>query len=244
MATSLTISRLMSYRVPNCPVCHKAHDYQLDIQYQTDITIFTIIREPVSLPITLSPVWKNEITFICLTSPNEHFTCEVTITPQTDEKIISVAMYVSPASFPAAPPVTPSTFSINSMVEDDLATWFKTSRSTVQDFCKTMITTATGAIAVFFAVLKFLGGDTGGTAKVVTATFAGVASALFLLSALTYILGLEPQYIQDIKSLEGYLEDRKSRLKTMNTYIVWGTTFFALGTFLAILSFIFAYLKI
>jgi hypothetical protein len=28
-----------------------------------------------------------------------------------------------------------------------------------------MITTATGAIAVFFAVLKFLGGDTGGTVK-------------------------------------------------------------------------------
>lgn len=241
MATILTLSQAMSYRVPDCPVCHQAHDYQLDIQYEADITVFGVIRNPVALPPT---PWKHDVAFICLTKPNEHFTREVTITPKADEKIVTVAMHVSPASSPTVPPVTPSTFSIDSMVEDDLATWFKTSRGTVKDFCKTMITTATGAIAVFFAVLKFLGGDTGGTAKVVTAVLAGVASALFLLSALAYIFGLQPHYIQHIDSLEGFLKDRENRLTTMNTSIAWGIALFAMGTFLAILSFIFAYLKV
>jgi hypothetical protein len=243
MATTLTLSQSLSYRVPDCPVCHQAHDYQLDIQYEADIPVFGVSSNPVPLPTTPTP-WKQDLTFICLTRPDEHFSREVVITPKAGEKIVNVALHVSPATSPTVPPLTPSTFSVDSMVENELATWFQTSRGTAQDFCKTMITTATGAIAVFFAVLKFLGGDTGGTAKAATATLAGVASALFLLSALAYIFGLQPRYLPRIHSLEAFLKDREQRLTTMNTFIVWGTALFALGTALAILSFVFAYLKV
>ncbi|HEU5379650.1 MAG TPA: hypothetical protein VFV38_29860 [Ktedonobacteraceae bacterium] len=244
MATVLTLSRLMSYSVSDCPVCHTAHDYQLDIQYRKDIAVFEVSKNPASSP-TTSPGWENSMTFICLANSNEHFTRMVTIAPETGEDIINVVLHVSSPSSNTSTDAPDETWSLDSILKEDLANSFKTSRSTVQDFCKTMITTATGAIAVFFAVLQFLGGsDSSGTAKVVTAILAGTASACFLLSALAYIFGLEPRYLARIDSLETYGKARERQLKNMNMYILAGTILFALGTLLAIFSFVFAYLKI
>src|SRR6266568_3394635 len=87
-----TLSRSVRYRVDKCPLDGKPHEYQLDVQYQIDIPIEGIVESVMAdrEPTTSLTRWKKPVEFIC---PDTHksFTQEVSITPLSGEKIVSVS---------------------------------------------------------------------------------------------------------------------------------------------------------
>jgi hypothetical protein len=236
--TPFTTSRCVYYHIDSCPSDKREHDYQLDVQSLFDISVigFATDLKP-SAPV--GP-WEGTITFIC---PNtkEPFNKEVIIHPKAREDIVSVALHVSLPSNGSASPDT--SLSIDKVLEDELTNWVKSSGDTARDFSKTMITTATGAIAVYFAVLKYLGADTAATTKGLIAGLGITASIAFLVSAGLFVVGMQPHYAR-LSDWQGFLKNRDDRLIWMSRFIISGTVVFALGIICAIVSFILSYLRI
>lgn len=93
-----------------------------------------------------------------------------------------------------------------------------------------MLTTATAAVPVYFAVLKYLGAEAvGGT------TFSRVGvlpPLLFLAAAIIFALALRPRFAW-IKHAD-FADFRMTRLKQLNRAMLVGLAVFAVGILLAI----------
>ena len=90
-----------------------------------------------------------------------------------------------------------------------------------------MLTTATAAVPVYFAVLKYLGAEAvGGT------TFSRVGvlpPLLFLAAAIIFALALRPRFAW-IKHAD-FADFRMTRLKQLNRAMLVGLAVFAVGIF-------------
>jgi hypothetical protein len=211
-----TKTRSIEYRVPRCPECRESHIFTLEIHYATKVALFG--GEPPSS-------WD-----VILTCPIKKttYTRHVSIKPNVDETISEVAVASETPDPQAAVRASPD------LMEVELQEWVKASAPTAHDFSKTMITTATGAIPLFFAVLKYLGAEKAVTP--LSAWLGVVPPALFIASAVAFVIALRPQYeLVDAATFERF---RTSRLKLMNKLILLGTGAFLLGVLLAIVVFL------
>jgi hypothetical protein len=96
-----------------------------------------------------------------------------------------------------------------------------------------MLTTSTGAVPVYFAILKYLG------VEQIDSTFLASAGILppllFLAAVVMFVLALRPRFRTLTES--EFAKFRAQRYKWLNRYIVAGTTLFATGACLAIILF-------
>jgi len=112
----------------------------------------------------------------------------------------------------------------------------KSSISTARDFCKFMITISTGAIPIYLGLLKLVlpPNITLPRTDLLLSIFPAF---FFLISALVFIFGYFPQV--DYFSLDIIDEIRQAYEKTVakrRKLSILGTSFFVVGTILAILS--------
>jgi len=93
-----------------------------------------------------------------------------------------------------------------------------------------MLTTATGAVPVYFAVLKYLGADAVGGSWF--SRIGALPPLLFLAAAIVFALALRPRFAS-VKQAD-FADFRTARLRQLNRDILAGLALFATGVLLAI----------
>jgi hypothetical protein len=99
-----------------------------------------------------------------------------------------------------------------------------------------MLTSSTGAIAVYFAVQKYLGLEKANNTTL--AQTAILPPVMFLVAGIFFVLALRPRY--DNIPLEDFPAFRERRLIQLNRFIVSGTLTFLVAVAIAIVLFFFA----
>jgi hypothetical protein len=119
-------------------------------------------------------------------------------------------------------------------IDEELKEWRKTTVATLRTYATTMLTTSSGAVAVYFAVLKYLGWEQAnfGTPVVVLTVAPPV---LFLAAAGTFALGLRPSLTYVERS--EYAEFRARRVEQMHWRAGIGTLLYVTALLLAVLTF-------
>ena len=246
-------SRLIEYNIPKCKQCGNSHKYQLEIRYKaannetSEVVVFGGKGGPSRRTITNavsstnSPVsW--DVVFLC-PEMNQSFVMPITIEVSQDkEEIVGiVAMNPSTQSVSSADDVLQMNTSTekaglsNDVMNKEFEEWVSSSAASAREFCKTMLTISTGAVPIFFTVLKYIGVEQASTPRL--AWFGICPPSLFLISSILFIFALRPQY-STIASLLAFEKFRKERLQKMNRYIRIGVGVFILAVFLAILIFV------
>lgn len=214
--------RLVRHIVEECPHCGKRHEYALQIRPAP--VLFgggsDDLRIGVICPDTGRPF---ETSF---TQPRgEEFVQVVTMGPGTD---LPAPPHVS------AEPQAPTAAGDPADPDAEYTDWLESSRGIGIDYGKSMITISSGAVAVYFAVLKYLGADTFSDAPV------GVVSALppilFLAATAVFAAALRPRLAS--VSRAGFPTFREERLRRLNRLLVAGTSLFLLALTLALVVFI------
>lgn len=119
-------------------------------------------------------------------------------------------------------------------IDEELAEWRKTSVSTARTYATTMLTTASGAVAVYFAVLKYLGFEQHGHGP--WAWVAGVPPVFFLVSAGCFAFALRPS-LSYVERSE-YVDFRAKRIGQMHTRSSWAGALYGIGLLLAVSVFL------
>jgi hypothetical protein len=109
--------------------------------------------------------------------------------------------------------------------------WIKNSRDQGLDFGKTMLTASSAAVAVYFAVLKYLG--TSKAARSITGTLSVIPPVLFLAATGAFALALRPR-LAEVKRVD-FPAFREARLRHLNRGIVVGMTLFIAALVMAVI---------
>jgi hypothetical protein len=206
--------RRIMHEIAACPHCGQRHVFPVLVRVRT--------AEAVKVPLFGGPPVASTLAFTC----------------PTTGKIISEAVYPPPGgdmigpaddAAPVAPEPIPALASSPSLDEQEYADWIKASRATAVDFCKTMLTAATGAVPVYFAVLKYLGSDAGGSWS---ARIRALPPLLFLAAVIVFSLAIRPHFATIEKA--DFSEFRATRLQRLNIAMLAGLTLFATGILVAI----------
>jgi hypothetical protein len=201
--------------VESCPCCAGHHQYVLGIGHR-ELMFGGPAREKASL---VCPTTGRPISVSLDLGEGEYFAREVD--PST-----------------AGRGSTAESVDARSTAEDPRRSeWRKTSRGTALDFCRTMLTTSTGAVAVYFAVLKYIGTER------IDETFQGkfglVPPILFLIAAVIYVAALRPT-LGAIGTDKEFEQLHNRRLRTLAVLLNIGTAVFLLAVGLAIYIFFYA----
>ncbi len=220
MAVTNQIATL-DYTVKQCPECGESH-------------VFTLAVKNDSAPAV--PIFGGtggrEIAFTC---PKTHKLFTQVVANPPGREILGLAdpatLAAAAQAQPSAPiPAGPAASAPPIGGASDLADWVKSSRATALDYSKLMLSTSTGAIPLYFVVMKFIGIE-----KISASIFsrAGIfPPLLFLLAGVFFVLALRPQYAMVAEA--DFAAFRKSRLEQLNRYITLGTALFILGMLLAV----------
>jgi hypothetical protein len=133
-------------------------------------------------------------------------------------------------SIPDAGRVVPS-----DPVLDEYADWVKQSRATGLEYGKNMLTTSSGAVAVYFAVLKYLGFEN--VSHSPTIYFTVFPSVLFTLATAAFAVALKPGLAR--VNRDGFRSLRDKRLASMNRFLAAGTTILVLGLAFAVVVYVY-----
>ena len=197
---------LVRHEVDPCPRCGARHRFVIELAEREQETV-----------LFGGPGDQDDAVEVGLTCPvsDELFTDRVSIPPGARFKRV----VTSGGAAGAGPPVSEG--SQTSEFED----WVRGSRTVATDFCRTMLTTASGAIPVYFAVLKYLGterleGSLGSKASI-------LPPVLFLGAIVLFALALRPEITTITES--GFAAYREQRLRRLNRFIGWGVVAFAAG---------------
>ncbi|TVR84952.1 MAG: hypothetical protein EA409_00165 [Saprospirales bacterium] len=213
--TNECIMKIIDYEVAPCPRCNEAHSFKLkglaQRKAQEEVPIFG------GTGATEETGRKSEILLTC---PKTKKNFSYAVSEPTGLTIIGLASEVDIA-------LATNTVPASSPIESDFEEWTKKSRDIALDFCKTMLSTSTGSIPIYFAILKYIGFEKIGST--ILSKFAVLPPILFLAAAIFYLFGLRPQY--ESVAPQTFNAFRKRRLKKLNRFITWGTAIFigALG---------------
>jgi hypothetical protein len=121
-------------------------------------------------------------------------------------------------------------------IEEELKEWRKATVPTLRSFATTMLTTSSGGVAVYFAVLKYLGWEKAqfGTALVALTLAPPV---LLFAAAVTFALVLRPSLSMVEKA--DYAEFRARRVAQMHRRATLGFFFYAGAILIAGITFVF-----
>lgn len=206
--------RHVDHDIEHCPRCGKSHHFKLAVR--------TLLQHASTVPIFGGPRAR-EIVLTCPTT-GELFTHEVTDPPNGEILGPADSIDISADSLSGEPSHNP---------EREFSKWVKDSRATATEFCKTMLTISTGAIPVYFAVLKYIGIEQIGGSFLAQ---AGVLPPiLFLVATILFVLAIRPRFAT--LSEAEFAKFRAKRLGQLNLYITTGTVLFATGISIAIVLF-------
>jgi hypothetical protein len=209
-------TRLIRHQVEKCPRCGAAHDFALMVRDLAEISAVPLFGGPAG-------AGGPEVGFTC-PSTNQPFVQIIPNPPGAE--ILGPADPSSGQAPPSAKPSSPG--------GDEFGDWVKLSRQVATDYCKTMLTTSTAAIPVYWAVLKYLRLEQVSSSAV--ALLAIVPPLLFLTATVLFALALRPRFAA--LRPEQFLQFRTNRLRQLDRYINAGTTAFVVGVGLAILLFL------
>jgi len=230
--------------VDHCPHCGQQHEYIVELKpapllfgSSPDSPVSgdgaSQIQIAVSCPTTGLPV---ETT---LDVPgNEEFVRVVPLAPSAPGQLVSAGP-AAPAR-PDAGPGPPETAAPADDNPDEYAEWVKSSRDTAVDFGKTMLTASSGAVAVYFAVLQYLGTST--LPKSPGGVLSALPPVLFLAAAAVFALALRPRL--SAVTRRQFQSFRDDRLRQLNQLLVIGTGLFivalavALGVYIDVMKLI------
>lgn len=220
MADERTV-QILDYELDSCPKCGKTHHYKLKVLVKPGA------QEKV--PLFGGPGGNSAQSDLLFSCPetNRKFTHPVANPAEGELAGLASEADVAQAAakLQAAPPGNP-----------EFTEWVTKSRERALDFCKTMLSTSTGAIPLYFAVLKYMGMEkVAGTALTQLAILPPV---LYLVAAVLYVLALRPRY--ELVSQGEFHAFRQKRLEQLNRFILWGTALFLGATGLAILILFYA----
>jgi len=229
----------MKYQVTDCPIDHQSHAYTLEVKYHRGIVIEGLERR-------IETAIQKPVEFTC---PNTHktFVDSVAIPQIKDAQIEDVSVIPDIVTSPTHPPTgtdSPTSGSTDdkgsdSVITDEFKAWVSGSAQTARDYSKTMISTATGAVAVFYAVLTFLGigGGKAPLSSIPGYPLLGVLPPIaFLASAIVFVAAFQP-HTKLINNIEDFITFRNQRLQHVDTLIAIGTVLFLSGVALAIAAY-------
>lgn len=208
--------RRVPYSSAKCPECHGNHDYYLRvataIKPVAGVASGSVLvfggKDP-ETPTTQS--W--DVQLICpMTGRSYSKTVHVPISE--GESAVSVTQEVDEQHSPVIDWRT-----------EEFSEWIKASIANERDFCKTMLSTASGAIPVYFAVLKYLGID---HVFLGWKAFSVGPPALFFAAMLAFSVPLRPVG-RLIKDLSDFAAFRDRRLTSLALGIRFGMLFFAVA---------------
>lgn len=120
-------------------------------------------------------------------------------------------------------------------IDDELSDWRKNTVATQRSYATTMLTTSSGAVAVYFAVLKYLGWEQAHLgAGLVALTIA--APVLLFAAAASFALALRPS-LTFVERSE-YAEFRERRVNQMHRLATAATVLYVTALVLAVVTFI------
>ena len=207
--------RRINHEIAECPHCGERHVFSVLVRLRGQpVMLFGGPGGPSLLAFTC-PRTKKVISAAVPDPPNAEI-----VGPAEDDRTVP-ELESEPAS---------ETATLPSAAEQEYADWIKASRATAIDFCKTMLTAATGAVPVYFAVLKYLGADAVGGSWF--SRVGAVPPLLFLAAAIVLALALRPRlgWIQETD----FASFRTRRLRQLNRDILVGLALFSSGILLAI----------
>lgn len=221
MGDAIVSERSIEYEVSECPRCGKRHRFAL--------------RFAVPAVLLASPRREDgssvEIELVCPTT-GQDFPAQAPVR-RGEQYLGSEALSSAEDGQPGAPKGISggggSGISSRQLepagANDEYLKWVGESRQVGVDFLKTMITAASAAIPVYFAVLKYLGYERVGDASL--SRLAILPPAAFLLALLSFAIGLRPRLRGSTPS--GFDDVRNERLRELNWFIAIGTATYVLG---------------
>ena len=205
----------LAHNVAECPHCGLHHDFAVLVRRRAP-------EAPAAVLFGGSGSSGQQIAFTC---PQTGKIISAFVPDPADGEIVgpddgSLAIHaqVPPAN---APPAS---------TDADYIEWIKQSRAIALDFCKTMLTAATGAVPVYFAVLKYLGFERSSGAA--AAQLAIVPPFLFLGAVVLFALALRPNFAR--VAAESFEAFRAARLSQLNRFMLGGLATFVIGVLCAI----------
>ncbi len=206
--------RRIPQEIASCPHCGERHVFSVLVQVRG--------AGAGAVPLFGGPSGGTTLAFTC---PNTQKIISASVPNPPDGDIIGPDDPEQTDAEPDPEPDPPPT-----PTEQEYADWIKASRATAVDFCKTMLTTATGAVPVYFAVLKYLGADAVGGSWF--SRIGALPPLLFLAAAIVFALALRPRFAS-VKQAD-FADFRTARLRQLNRDILAGLALFATGVLLAI----------
>jgi hypothetical protein len=209
-------TQLRTFEVKKCPRCGEQHRFALKVKETSQGTAI------------FGGGGAEEIAFIC---PNTKQPFTQLIEPEPGTEIIGP---IDPSQLVAVDSGAPRSGSdADTPAADEFLDWQRSSRSIAIDFCKTMLTVATGAIPIYFAMLKYLGVEQASSSW--WPRSAVVPPVLFLASTVVFVLALRPGYA--IVRESEFAAYRRHRLERMNAFILGATLLFLLAVAIATVIF-------
>lgn len=214
--------RRQNYKVNDCPVCHEDHEFTVAITYrQLDAPPLFFGGKTES-----SSSW--DVIFNC-PSRGKKFPSTIQVSLASNEEVFSVETVL------LGQPISETLDGSRITEEHD---WLKaellekiiTSTHYAQDFCKTMITTSSGAVAIYFGVSKYLGVE---AIHNYWAGFGLIPPLLFLIATTVFVIGIRPSLVH--LSTEGdYSAVREALILRLNMFIKLGLSLFLAGLVIAV----------
>jgi hypothetical protein len=213
MVSQASLRRIW-HEVVACPQCKQPH-------------VFPVLVRVRAAPVAEVPLFGGApaARTIAFTCPNTREIISVPVPDPPDSEIIGPDDPNRPA-----PEFVPAGATAPGPEEQEYTDWIKASRATAVDFCKTMLTAATGAIPVYFAVLKYLGAEAANASWF--SRIGALPPVLFLVAAVVFALALRPRFA--LVAQATFAEFRASRLRQLNTFLFAGLAVFAAAILLAI----------
>jgi len=203
----------MTHEVTTCPHCGEHHRFSVLVRVRA--------ASDAAIPLFGGGPPPPTLAFTC---PVTHKIINEPVPNPPDGEVIGPDDSNSATAEPAG------TDAATSGADVEYADWVKTSRATAVEFGKTMLTAATGAVPVYFAILKYLG-----TESVKGSWFSGVAALpplLFLSAAIVFALALRPR-LALLRSSD-FAAFRSTRLHQLNRDLLIGLSLFSTGVLIAI----------
>lgn len=209
--------RLIDFEVPRCPRCESTHRYKLKVLSPDEQ------RGELKVLLFGGAGSKTEVLFTCL-EKNTSFSYHVP-TP-ADSEVTGVATDAEVEQFLKEPV-------IKSPLGNEFSDWIKNSRAVAVDYCKSMVTTSSAAIPIYFSILKFLGYD--GDNEVTATRALVLPPILFFIAAIIFVVALRPSMKAVNES--DFSTFRSSALLRLNRMMIAGTVYFLVAVGFSIVIF-------
>jgi hypothetical protein len=214
--------RRILHEVAVCPHCGKPHVFP--------VLVRVLAKTPAPAPLFGGPgAASDDQPTLAFTCPTTHKMITAHVEPPPDTQIVGPAGADDGLGRPSDVPMLTAVDAAAPPANPEYDTWIRTSRETATSFCNTMLGASTGAVPVYFAVLKYLGASAGpgwaGQLRI-------APPLLFLAATVVFALALRPRFGE--VTPDGFAAFRLARLQQLNRMMLIGVALFAGGLLLAI----------